>query len=133
MDEAAQIILRQANVKDKNFILSTWLKGQYFGNSFFRNIPQYLYFEAYAKVITKILCTPGVDINIACDIESPDWIVGYSVFKGEEIYWMHVRKDYRRQKLATLLITEQKPKVIKAYTKVGQIIAQRKGLIFNPF
>lgn len=132
MDEI-KVVLRQPNPDDKNFIMATWLKGQYYGSPYFQQVPEDVYFREYAHKISDILFTKGVRLNVACDQADPSWIVGFSVFKDQSIYWVHVKKDFRGKGIGTLLLEGGPFTAIKALTKVGREIARKKGLIFNPF
>lgn len=132
MDEI-RIGLRGPNPGDRSFIMATWLKGQYFGNPYFRQIPQDLYFREYAEVIKKILFMKTIVCNVACDEANPDWIVGFSILSEDSIYWMHVKAPFRRRGVAKLLVAGHKITTVKALTKVGQTIAQNHDLTFNPF
>lgn len=128
-----KITLRKPNAQDKNFILSTWLKGQRYGSTYFALIQQDKYFEKYGERIIEILKTPGVSLNVACDEANPTWIAGFSVFRGDEIFWIHVRKDYRRRGIGRLLLGGQEMRTAKAITSIGSKIAQNHGIEFDPF
>jgi GNAT superfamily N-acetyltransferase len=125
-------VLRAPTPADKNFILATWLKGQYWGSTYFRQIPKDEYFRDYPATIISILSTPGAELLIACDRARPEWIVGFSVLKGSALYWIHVRKDYRGKGIGRLLLGGHEIKTVKALTKIGRTIAMKKGLTFNP-
>lgn len=127
------IIIRPALISDKNFVFATWLNGQRFGNFYFNEIPQDVYFREYAKVINHILSLPGMEVNIACDERDKNWIVGFAVFRGAELYWIHVKSDYRCKGIGRLLLENREIKIIKAFTRIGRAIAAKHGLIFNPF
>ena len=131
MADAINIVVRPALKTHENFILSTWLKGNYYGTHF-RSMPQNLYYKEYIGHLWKIILMPGIKINVACDEQNPSWVVGFSVFKDEILYWIHVKKDYRNKGLATHLLKDAKITTVKALTKVGRAIAESKGLIFNP-
>lgn len=131
--DSVKIIIRSAVPNDKNFILSTWLKGQRYGNNQFNEIPEEIYFVEHAKVINRIIFTPGVQILVACAQNQPNWIVGFAVLSDESIYWLHVKKDYRMRGVAKLLVGDRQIKSVKALTRMGLIISKRKRLIFNPF
>lgn len=133
MTEELKIVTRPAKKTDKDFILSTWLKGNYYGNNYFWYIPQEIYFNEYAKVITSILFNPEVEINVACDKTNPAWIAGYAVLKRDSIYWIYVRRDYRNTGIATLLLKGREINFVKSITRISKPIAERKFLVFNPF
>lgn len=136
MNDTLQIVVRPVKPEDHNFIFSAWLKGQYFGNSYFRQIPQDLYFEGYARTIAELLSPfhpeGPVTIRIACDEGSPEWISGFSVSRGNDLYWVYVKENFRRQGIATLLIESENIKTAKSTTKAGRAFMDKKGIIFNP-
>jgi len=132
-DIGINIVIRDPMPADKNLIMSTWLKGNYYGNSYFWYIPQDLYFQEYAKVISNILFDPKVKVIVACDEQNPSWLVGYAVIKNEALYWIYVKRDYREKGIAKLLLNNVEIKVVKSVTKIGKPIAEKKKLIFNPF
>lgn len=129
----AEIVIRPAELVDKSFIMSSWLKGNYYKNPYFVNMEQDLYFKEYAKHIESILFTPGVMIDIACDKEDPSWIVGYMIYRGPVLYWIFVKNDFRNKGIATLLAKDKNITTTTALTKSGQAIGKSKGVIFNPF
>jgi GNAT superfamily N-acetyltransferase len=133
VSEFTKIVIRDAVAEDKNFILSTWLKGNYYGSLYFRQVPEAIYYKEYADHILRILFTPGVQISVACDETNPSWIVGFCAWKDDVLYWIFVKRDFRERGIATLLVEGKQIKTVKAVTKVGRAIAERKGLIFNPF
>ncbi len=131
MDEI-KVVLRSPHQADKNFVLSTWLKGQRFGNIHFRAIPSDAYYEKQTELIMDILSTPGIRMTIACDEARPEWIIGFAVFSQDEIYWIHVRSDYRKRGIGKLLLDGAKITTVRAITKIGHIIAENHGLTFKP-
>lgn len=130
--EVINIAIRSPEAKDKNLIMATWLKGNYYGSPLFGLMPQALYFEEYAKFIYQILNTPGVEIRIACDQGNPHWVVGFAVFRGPDLYWVYVKRDFRRRGIAALLLKDKGIKNVKSLTRIGRTIAEQKRLIFNP-
>jgi hypothetical protein len=132
MDEI-KVILRDFSEEDRNFILSTWLKGNYFGSVFFRQIPQDLYFKEYSKTIQEIMTRNNIRIKIACDQSKTSWISGFSVSIDSDLYWIYVRTGFRSKGIATALLSDQNITSAKSMTRKGKIIADHKGIIFNPF
>lgn len=129
-----KVVLRPYNdVMDRNFIISTWLKGQRFGNYHYSDVPQDIYFKEYGAVIECIMNIPGLEIKIACDELRPDWIGGFAVMKDDVLYWIYTRSDFRNRGIAKLLVSDRKIKTVQALTRIGRSIAISHGLIFNPF
>lgn len=133
MSELTQIIIRPAELSDKNLILSTWLKGNYFGNAYFLQVPSEVYYKEYAKHIIRVLGQSNVIIQVACDKKDRSWIVGFAVVEAHALHWVYVKKDYRCNGVATLLLRGQEIKSTKSTTKVGKAITEYKRLTFNPF
>lgn len=136
-NDEIKIVIREVRAEDHHFILATWLKGNYFGNPYFRLMPQELYFEEYARYLTECVLSPlhpegRAEIQIACDERNPSWVVGFSVSRSNTLYWIYVKRDYRRRGIARLLISQKPISTVKAMTKVGRVIADKHRLIFNP-
>jgi GNAT superfamily N-acetyltransferase len=129
----AEVIIRPFMESDRNFILATWLRGQRYGNLYFSEIPQDLYFREYAAVIARTMALPGLEIIVACDTVDPRWIWGFAAVKDDTLYWVHVKTDYREKGIAKLLLAGRSIKTAKAFTRIGRSIAAKHGLIFNPF
>lgn len=116
----------------RSFILATWLKGNYYGNSFFRQMPQDLYFKKYAEIIEKVIDLETTEVRIACDDDNPSWLVGYSILVGPRLYWVHVKRDFRERGIAKLLLAGALIDEVKGTSKIGRAISEKKGLVFNP-
>lgn len=129
--EAIKVVTRQVLPDDKNLIMQTWLKGNYYGTHF-GNMPSALYYQEYADHIKRILFDPEVQVTVACADTHSDFIVGFSVYKRNTLYWIYVKRDYRRKGIARLLLKGQNISVVKALTYLGRVIADRKGLAYNP-
>lgn len=132
MNKSDLIVTRTAVQSDKPFILATWLKGLKFGNSWFKLIDDKVYFQVYHSVVETIITKPGVDIKVACLKEDPSVIIGYGVFEGSKIHWMHVKKLWRGIGVARDLI----PPTITTATHLsdaGKSILLKRGWVFNPF
>jgi len=134
--EKVKVIIRKANPDDKDLLLSTWLQNQYFSSpDYFQAVPKEIYYPCYTAVIKQILFTPGVDINVACDQAHPNWVVGFCVFKADSIYWIYVKKDYRLQGIANLLIPQNTVIRVarsltnwRALTKIGRCLVEEHDL-----
>ena len=136
------ISIRDYNSTDRNFILATWLRGMYYGDTMFSHIPKNIFMENYHRILERFLLAPGVIIKIACLKDEPEVILGYSVSRklqhGEAdvvvLDWMFVKSAWRKIGIGKLLI----PNRVNActhLTKVGLAILKTKlpNVIFNPF
>jgi|ERR1017187_600191 GNAT superfamily N-acetyltransferase len=128
------VTLRPSVPTDKNFIYSTWLKGLYYGNDWFKAIDQDVYFVNYQNTLNSILAKPGTIVTVACLKDDLDVILGYSVSHGEYLDWIWVKPIWRNLGIATDLVPANIT-AITHLTKSGQSIWHKKypNWIFNPF
>jgi hypothetical protein len=134
--DRARIIVRLANSADRNFIFSTWLKGQRFNSFYYSEIPQDLYFREYAKVIERILAGHEIEVRVACDESKPEWIAGFAVLDcaDEAIHWIYVRGgEYRGNGIARLLLANRRIRTARSTSRIGRAIMAKHGIVFNPF
>lgn len=146
MEKRELITFRSAQKTDEAFIYRSILMGTFHGNrpakgrsidpkapvDFFSSIDQDTFMKFYHLHLEHIFSRPNVTIGIACLVEDPDVILGFSVFEPEILHFVFVKPDWRKIGLATDLV----PKSIKSvtgFTRVGEIIRRRKGLMFNPW
>lgn len=116
---------------DRNWIHSTWLRGLYYGNAWFREIDKEAYFTHYSKILMDILSRPTLDIKIACLKEDPDVTLGYSVFESIVLHYIFVKPAWREIGIAKDLLPS-KIEFVTHLTKVGKAI-KPKEFKFNPF
>lgn len=127
---------------DKNFVLATWLRGLYYGDSFFSNIPKTIFMENYHAILEVFLQRHSNSIQVACLKEDPEVILGYSIVRhlkvGEAdisvLDWIFVKTAWRGIGISQMLV----PNKINActhLTKLGASIIKNKhpNIIFNPF
>lgn len=125
--------LRLAIPADKPFILSSWLKGQKFGNDFFRAIESNAYYTNYAAQIEKLIALPTTSVVVCCLSDEPDVIVGYSVSTAPTtLHWVFVKEAWRKQGVARSLVADTVT-TISSITKPGLAIAKKRNYNFNPF
>lgn len=132
MNKSELVTVREGREEDKGLIYSTWLKGLRFGNEWFGAIEQDAYFSAYHRVIESILAAPSTVVTVACLVEDPDVVLGYSVCSGDRIHWTFVKRAWRRIGIAKSL-TSSNATTVTHLTDVGKSIATSHKLIFNPF
>jgi GNAT superfamily N-acetyltransferase len=129
----AKIVLRAAQATDKGFILNSWLVGNYWGNWFFNQMNQDLYFKVYTEVVSRLLFNPLTRVDVAALSDDPNMILGFAVYNGPTLHWIYVKKDYRSKGIANLLIKDKSIQFVTSTTKAGAAITKKKNLIFNPF
>ena len=123
------INIRDAGGGDAAFIFATWLRSLYFGSSFFRRIDKDTYFDKYKLVVSALLAM--ATIKIACLSEDQDVVVGYAVYEGPVLHWVYVKKNWRKQGVARLLVPDN-INTFSHFTNVGWT-ARRLEWKFNPF
>lgn len=129
--KSALVMLRDGRPTDLPFIYASWLKGLRYGNDWFGAIDQGIYFKAYHKVLESVLLRSTV--KVACLIDEPDAILGYSVTSGTKVHWVFVKKHWRGIGLARDLLPVQ-PTIVTHVTKVGlSILKKSNSVIFDPF
>lgn len=126
------VMVRDGAPSDFPFIMSTWLKGLRFGNSWFSFIPSGIYYKFYSKVIETLLYQERTKVKIACLKDDPDVILGYSVFSDTSIHWAFVKKAWRKIGIANSIVPNGVATVTHL-TDVGKAICKNKGFTFNPF
>lgn len=144
------ITIREWTDSDKQFILTTWLKGFYFGNRLPRDIDeadtsnrhwmQYWmedleldnYKLHYRKVIDHILSKPNIKITVSCLLEDPGTILGYSVTEDKILHWVFVRQDWRKIGLSKDMMPSG-INTVTHLTKSGLKLKRKLNLMFDPW
>lgn len=134
MNKSELVTLRAAEKEDFNFIMATWLRGMYYGESWLSIMNKKDFMKSYHSVIEFTIRNPSTKIMVACLKEEPSVILGYSVVStaSKAVHWVFVKKSWRSIGLARDLV----PKDVNAatnLTKVGAAILKKKEWAFNPF
>ena len=98
------INIRPYKQEDYNFILSTWLKGFYYGNkNKFKKSKDAVMNETHA-IVDAILKDTTTLIKVATLKDEEDIILGYSISGPEVLHWVFVKSDWRRFGIGKKLI-----------------------------
>lgn len=127
--------VRAAEKSDESFITFTFLRGLYYGDSWFSLIPRDIFMSNYKKVIQALIADPDIIIYIACLKEDPAVIIGYSILSldAQTIHWVYVKKRWRNNGIAKALLPKF-PTVITHLNAVGKTLMSKfPNVIFNPF
>lgn len=125
--------IRDYTLDDANFILATFLRGLYYGDSWFSAMPKDVFMRHYKPVIEALLKTRT--IKVACLKEDPSVILGYSMLSNDyqTIDWVFVKSAWRKQGIGRSLLP-QYPTCVTHLTKLGQtLLTKFPNAIFNPF
>lgn len=131
LEKTKLVAFREYQPDDRNFIFSTWLRGLYYGDSWFSEIPKNIFMQHYHAVIERLLDAPGVTIKVACLSDTPDVILGYSVTRGNILDYVFVKSAWRKAGIGKSLVPPA-PYTVTHLTKVGKIL-KPVNCPFNPF
>lgn len=133
MNKNELVSIRDYKPEDRNFILSTWLKGLRYGNDWFEVVPSDIYFEFYHNVIETILGLPDTKVKVACLKDDEEVILSYSVYSKEKLHWIFCKKAWRSIGIAKSLVP-QEITTVTHLTSIGKsILRKHTNLHFNPF
>jgi len=123
--------------EDKNFILATFLRGLYYGDSWFSEIAKDIFMTNYKPVVEKFLNDPiKYTVKVACLKEDPTVIIGYSILSADYqgITWVYVKSAWRKRGIAKSL-TPRYPTYVTHLTALGKVLMKKfeTNVIFNPF
>ena len=125
--------IRYFKLGDESFIFSTFLRGLYYGNEFFKLVPKDIFMANYKKVIESLLSRAVV--KVACLKEDHDVILGYSIqsLDNTTVHWIFVKQAWRRKGIMKALIPES-PTAITHFTSLGlSLLPKFKDCVFDPF
>jgi hypothetical protein len=134
--------IRDFKPEDKNFILASFLKGLYYGDSWFSLIPKSIFMENYKKVAEALLDPNKTNIKVACLKEDTDVIIGYSIMSLDfmTLHWVYVKSSKLtdgttwRQKGIGRSLVPQHPTAVSHLTALGKnLLTKLPTAIFNPF
>lgn len=126
---------REMDDGDTNFILSTFLRGLYHGNYYFKNIDSDIFYRNYEQVVKNILSRSTVEVIVCCLKEEPSVIIGFAILESKEIlHWIYVKRAWRVQGVARSLVPIDL-QYVTHLTESGKSILkkQERNIKYNPF
>lgn len=135
MERSALVTIRDYSPNDWSFILATWLRGLYYGDSWFKEIPKDIFMSNYHSVLEKLLKSGAAKVKVACLKDDPEVILAYAVMNHSEttLHWVFSKSAWRSIGIAKSLIPENIDTVTHL-TKVGlNILRKHPRAHFNPF
>lgn len=127
--------LRDYEPEDKAFIKATFLRGLYYGDSWFSMIPKDIFMKNYSMIIDRIIDSPDTVIAVACLKEDKTVILGYSILNTDftTITWCFVKKNWRQKGIARKLLPKY-PVYASHLSALGkQLMSKFENIKFNPF
>ena len=127
--------IRDFRADDANFVRACFLRGLYYGNSFYNLMPQDVFMVNYKPVIESFLINHNVSIKVACLPDDTDTIIGFSIMSKDQsaLHWVYVKKDWRNHGIGRKL-TPENPQTVSHLTELGKsLMTKLPKTIFNPF
>lgn len=90
---------------DTGIILGTWPKGKYFSDPENLKVNKKSWFAGFYNHVISALKKSTIRIAVLAD--DPNFIIGYSVISSGRLEWAYVKKIYRKQGIARLLIKKE--------------------------
>lgn len=120
---------------DKALVLATFLRGLYYGDSWYSQIPKDIFMNNYKLIANAIVNSPNTTIKIACLPDEPDVILGYSILSSDyqTIHWVYVKSAWRLKGIGRSLVP-QHPSYVSHLTTLGKTLLHKlPKTVFNPF
>jgi hypothetical protein len=127
--------IRDGRSSDRAFILATFLRSLYYGDSWFSQIPKNIFMYNYHKIAEVLLNSKNVLVKVACLKEDTDVILGYSILSKDLtiIHFCFVKSAWRKQGIGSALLPSTINKVTHL-TQLGKsLLPKLKDTIFDPF
>lgn len=124
--KATVIIRNYDHDRDAPFIYSSWRNALWYAEERDEGLAGMFYKKANQD-IKHLIRDFFTTVKIACLSDDPDQIVGYSVLSKDNLEWVYVKIDYRKQGVATLLCKGFQS-ITTPYTAIGRSIAEKKKL-----
>lgn len=125
--------IRDGLPEDEAFIKATFLRGTYYGNSFFLQVPKDIFMDNY-KLVVDAVWRKSIT-KVVCLKEDPNVILGYSILSPDyqTVHWTYVKLAWRQKGIAKALLP-QYPKYFSHLTETGQkLMLKLPTAVFNPF
>lgn len=127
--------IRIGKAADHNLVKATFLRGLYYGDSWFSSTDKDSFMANYEKVVSHLLGSPNALLSVACLPDDPDVILGYSLTSLDQttIHWVFVKKNWRKMGIAKSLCPDA-PTTVTHLTKLGKaLLPKLTAVTFNPF
>lgn len=125
--------LRNYKQEDKSFVMATFLRGLYYGDSWFTLIPKNIFMDNYKK-IAEIIVNKHM-IKVVCLCEDQDTILGYSILSHDfqTIHFVYVKAAFRNKGISKILLPKH-PSYVSHLTDLGKkLLPKLTNCVFNPF
>lgn len=128
--------VRSMEETDRNFLLATFLRGLYYGDSWFSLVPKDIFMSNYKPIAEALVNPERTEIKIACLKEDRSVILGYSILSKDyqTVHWCFVKSAWRKRGIAKSLLPKH-PTQVANLTALGKSLLHKfkSTPIFNPF
>lgn len=97
-----QVTIRDAQVSDQAFIYSSFLKGLYYGNDWFKAIDKNTFMSKYKAVLESLLIKSTT--KVVCLKDDPETVLGYAIYQPGVLHYTFIKPPFRRMGLAKSII-----------------------------
>lgn len=131
--------IRGYKPEDHAFIMSTFLRGLYYGDSWFSQIDKDCFMANYKHVVESLVRNSA--IAVACLNDDEDVIIGYSIVGKDlkTLHWIYVKQgpskeeSWRKKGIAKSLTPAGITTVTHLTTLGKSLMNKLPGAVFNPF
>lgn len=116
----------------RSLVYAKWLYSLRYGNDYFKLSKADSYYAAYNAYITSILAKPETVVRLALLADDRDVCLGFAVYRGNILDYVHVHRDNRRVGIARALVPPSIDTVTHL-TKTGLSIFGKTNWAFDPF
>lgn len=127
--------IRDGNDEDHALVYATFLRGMYYGDSWFSLIPKDIFMANYKVFTAGLINSPNTIIKVACLKEESDVIIGYSILSRDmnTVHYIYVKSAWRNHGIARSLLPPD-PMYVSHLTKLGKTLLHKlPNATFNPF
>lgn len=125
--------IRDYEPSDKAFVMATFLRGLYYGDSWFSLMPKDLFMVHYKHIVEALINKHLV--KVACLKEDRDVILGYSILSHDfkVIHWCFVKSAFRKQGIGKALVPSSVGTVTHLTVLGKSLMTKFTNCVFNPF
>lgn len=125
--------IRTYQPSDFNFIMATFLRGLYYGDSWFSLMPKDIFMQVYKQIAEALI--KKHQVYIACLKEDPEVILGYSIISKDEstMHWIFVKTGWRNSGIGRSLVPSTVTCVTHLTDLGRKLMPKINNCIFNPF
>lgn len=133
IDELCKV--RDYKESDKAFVISTWLRGYYYGEKWVSEIPKEIFMLNYNIILNSLLNNKRISVKVACLAEDPDVILAYVAHSHDQkvIHWMFSKAAWRNIGLISKILPKEAVAVSHLTTLGRTLLKKHPQVKFNPF